>query len=218
MKQCPLQDKRREMLHTPNLNNRQVQRTRKWIFDALMILIAERPYNKITVSDIIKRAGIARQTFYRNYENKNEVIFQYFRGSFTSDLLSVSGTGSENTVQDIVISFDPKYVLEYREELRTVMKIPEIESLVFAKFKEWQNLLLDRYKDIFSREDYVLFRYKAGYQLVGYLQVFSDWFNTDMPVSVEKLNSILDTLSASSRLIGGGTPNIIINIKAFRSS
>jgi AcrR family transcriptional regulator len=201
------------MLHTPNLNNRQVQRTRKWIFDALMILIAERPYNKITVSDIIKKAGVARQTFYRNYENKNEVIFQYFQGSFTSDLLSISAAGPEDAAQDIVISFDPKYVLEYREELGTVMKIPEIEILVFAKFKEWQNLLLDRYKDIFSREEYILFRYKTGYQLVGYLQVFSDWFNMDMPVSVEKLNSILDTLSASSRLIGDSTPNIVINIK-----
>jgi hypothetical protein len=48
---------------------------------------------------------------------------------------------------------------------------------------------------------------------VGYLQVFHDWFNNGMPMKVEKLNSLLDGLTVSSRLIGGNIPNIIMSIK-----
>jgi AcrR family transcriptional regulator len=201
------------MLQKPNIHNRQVQRTRRWVFEALMILIAEQPYAKITVSDIIKKAGIARQTFYRNYKNKDDIIIRYFEDSFSPDLLNIIDTGSKNNIQDIVITIDLKYLLEHRKELITLMKIPDIESLVIAQFKEWQHLFLDNYKKILSRENYLLFQYIVDYQLVGYLQVFYDWFNNGMPIKVEKLNSILDKLTVSSRIISSNIPDIIMNIK-----
>jgi AcrR family transcriptional regulator len=201
------------MLHEPNLHNRQVQRTRKWIFEALMILIAEQPYNKITVSDIIKKAGIARQTFYRNYKSKDEVLLQYLKNCVTPDSFRIVDINLENTIQDIVITTDLKYLLEHRKELIVIMKIPDIESIIFTKFKEWQSLLLDNYKHILSRRNYLLFQYKFNYQLVGYLNVVSNWFTHGMPIKVEKLNSILNKLTVSSRVIGGRIPNMIMNIK-----
>jgi AcrR family transcriptional regulator len=201
------------MLHKPNLNNRQVQRTRRWIVEALTILMEEQPYSKITVSDIIKKAGIARQTFYRNYANKDEVIFQYLGDIFIPNLINIADTNSKNNINDIVVRLNLKYLLEHRKELTTMMKIPDIKSLIYTGFTEWQNVLLEDYKNILSRENYLLFRYKVYYQLVGYLNVFYDWFNNDMPIKAEKLNSILNKLTVSSRLVSSNIPNIIINIK-----
>ncbi len=39
------------------------------IHDAFFLLLKEKELDKITVSDIIKRAGIVRSTFYNHYEN-----------------------------------------------------------------------------------------------------------------------------------------------------
>ncbi len=39
------------------------------IFDALFLLIKEKELEKITVADVIKKAGIVRSTFYNHYEN-----------------------------------------------------------------------------------------------------------------------------------------------------
>lgn len=39
------------------------------IYDAFFLLLKEKAIDKITVSDIIKRAGIVRSTFYNHYEN-----------------------------------------------------------------------------------------------------------------------------------------------------
>ncbi len=39
------------------------------IFDAFFLILKEKELDKITVSDIIKRAGIVRSTFYNHYEN-----------------------------------------------------------------------------------------------------------------------------------------------------
>ncbi len=39
------------------------------IFDAFFLLLKEKDLEKITVSDVIKKAGIVRSTFYNHYEN-----------------------------------------------------------------------------------------------------------------------------------------------------
>ncbi len=39
------------------------------IFDAFFLLLKEKSIEKVTVSDVIKRAGIVRSTFYNHYEN-----------------------------------------------------------------------------------------------------------------------------------------------------
>ena len=39
------------------------------IIDAFFLLIKEKDFEKITVADVIKRAGIVRSTFYNHYDN-----------------------------------------------------------------------------------------------------------------------------------------------------
>ncbi|MCR5748351.1 MAG: TetR/AcrR family transcriptional regulator [Lachnospiraceae bacterium] len=39
------------------------------IFDAFFLLMKEKPLERITVSDVIKKAGIVRSTFYNHYES-----------------------------------------------------------------------------------------------------------------------------------------------------
>lgn len=39
------------------------------IYDAFFLLLREKELDKITVSDVIKKAGIVRSTFYNHYEN-----------------------------------------------------------------------------------------------------------------------------------------------------
>lgn len=39
------------------------------IYDAFFLLLKEKDLDKITVSDVIKKAGIVRSTFYNHYEN-----------------------------------------------------------------------------------------------------------------------------------------------------
>ena len=39
------------------------------IYEAFFLLLKEKEMDKITVSDVIKKAGIVRSTFYNHYEN-----------------------------------------------------------------------------------------------------------------------------------------------------
>lgn len=44
------------------------------ITEALLNLMKEKPYSRISVSEICKRAGVSRQTFYTLFESKDNVI------------------------------------------------------------------------------------------------------------------------------------------------
>ena len=53
--------------------------TRECIFSALLILMEKKPYEEITITDITKKAGVSRMSYYRLYESKDDILEQRFR-------------------------------------------------------------------------------------------------------------------------------------------
>lgn len=50
------------------------ERTRQLLREALMALVAERPFEAITITDITRRARVARKTFYAHYADKDTLL------------------------------------------------------------------------------------------------------------------------------------------------
>ncbi|WP_058302980.1 TetR/AcrR family transcriptional regulator [Gorillibacterium timonense] len=66
-------------LFSPNTSkhysNQETNRlTREAICTALIQLIKERPFSKISITDIVKRAGVSRTAYYNNYSSKQEIL------------------------------------------------------------------------------------------------------------------------------------------------
>ncbi|WP_214317848.1 TetR/AcrR family transcriptional regulator [Nonomuraea sediminis] len=51
-----------------------MRRTRRAIQGALVELLLEKGYDKVTVTDIIERADVGRSTFYANFTDKQDVL------------------------------------------------------------------------------------------------------------------------------------------------
>lgn len=58
--------------------DRRVRRTRDHLFQALLDLILEKGYERVTVQDIIDRADVGRSTFYAHYRDKEELMLSGF--------------------------------------------------------------------------------------------------------------------------------------------
>ncbi|MFJ2955252.1 TetR/AcrR family transcriptional regulator [Streptomyces sp. NBC_00669] len=58
--------------------NVRVRRTRKLLRDALIELIDERGFDRVTVGGITERAMVSRAAFYRNYRDKFHLVEQIF--------------------------------------------------------------------------------------------------------------------------------------------
>ena len=51
-----------------------IKYTREWTFEALSKLLEIKTYQDIKISEIIHKAGISRATFYRNFNNKDDIV------------------------------------------------------------------------------------------------------------------------------------------------
>lgn len=57
-----------------NYTDRRILRTRKFLRDALIEILKEKPISKITPTELCKRADINRNTFYSHYLNPEELL------------------------------------------------------------------------------------------------------------------------------------------------
>lgn len=59
---------------TPKPIDRRILRTRRTLRDALIALIQERGFDRITVQDVCDRADVGRSTFYTHFADKEELL------------------------------------------------------------------------------------------------------------------------------------------------
>ena len=63
---------KKEILRMNNKESNQL--TRECLQLSLVHLMGEKPYEKISVSEIVRRAGVSRMAFYRNYSGKEDIL------------------------------------------------------------------------------------------------------------------------------------------------
>lgn len=80
--------------------DRRVLRTRDTLGDALVKLIHEKPFDDITVQEILDRAGVSRSTFYEHYRDKDDLFLSDVEDFFEmmSTLLTRNGASPRRLV------------------------------------------------------------------------------------------------------------------------
>ena len=201
------------MIQKTNKPNRQVERTKSWIFDAIMLLIDEKPYNKISVSDICEKAGVARPTFYRNYDDKDDVLFEHLSNVFSTEMLNIEKSSKDDEQNTIVLAFNFKFMTKHQKNLKKIISITDIESHMIRNMEEYMMSLVDQYSKQLSAEEYLICRYKLCYQITGSLRVVVDWFIDNMPMPAKKLVSIINAMNVPKTIQYRNIPRIVVRFK-----
>lgn len=98
---------------------RQKIETRRRLYDASLALFQQKGFDDVQVDEIVKRAGVARGTFYLHYQGKDEVL-QAFRAEVEDGLRARLEAIEEPTSADDLLLRVTKALLETREEPETV--------------------------------------------------------------------------------------------------
>jgi AcrR family transcriptional regulator len=160
--------------------SKQVQRTREWVFEAFIILLETRPYEDITISDLTKKAGVARQTFYRNYLNKEQVVTTYFDDFFQHILANTPRAESKANV----IKRHLEALLQNQRILRILIK-SGLKYLLLEQIQEHSQAIwgaLDNNKSL-DMLAYQGFRF----QMSGIWQIMMDWIYQENPLPIDEM-------------------------------
>lgn len=73
-----------------------VRRTRDALGDALVALMQEKPFDTITVQDVLDRADVSRSTFYTHYSDKDDLLMSDAEEFFEAISVALSQAGDKS--------------------------------------------------------------------------------------------------------------------------
>lgn len=178
-----------------------VQRTRQMFEEALLNLLEEKDYQKITVQEITKRASLNRATFYLHYYDKDELLEQCLDQALEE--LRTSVNMPEIEFQYHSDTPHPTFVRLFEQMMKNsrfykIMlaeeKIPyftEHVKKVIEQFVEQGSSFLE--KDNIQQR--VPSNIKNAYITSAYLGVIIWWLKNDMPYTPTYMSKQLTIMS-----------------------
>src|SRR5215208_4436337 len=73
-----------------------VRRTREALGGALITLMQEKPFETITVQDVLDRAQVSRSTFYAHYSDKDDLLMSDAEEFFEAMSMALSAHGDKS--------------------------------------------------------------------------------------------------------------------------
>lgn len=194
------------------VHEEQIEQSRSWIFEGLFRLMEKKPYNKISVADITAKAGVARQTFYRHYKNKDDVILQFLETCLSPSLIERKNSNIKNNRHIFIVTLPLKQFIQHAKTIKKIL-MSDAEYLIVMYSQKWQDYVINLYSDILSAEEKIYFRYLVLFSVVGNTQIICDWIKHDMPISVEKLTIWLTEQDQPYYHPDSNIPKIMLSIK-----
>lgn len=168
-------------------------RSRKLIRQAFMELLKEKEFEKITVTDIVKRADINRSTFYAHYPDVFGVIDEIQQEVLDYTQKVLEEINFNNFFQN------PKPILKkivkIAEDNHELYRLLSSSSMLVKQLQKLKMLLIERtiktievspqYADSFE------FEFMVRFFMGGVVDVYTQWLNGDIDTSLEELTNQL---------------------------
>lgn len=139
---------------------------------ALIKLMEEKPFSDITVTDIVKTAGVARASYYRNFDSKEEVLVK-----ITDDIMSDYHRKASELGEDF-FSYDSillifRYFRSYKKFILCVFK----SGLAYIYLDMFDRELENRMGDMPFND---IRRYNVYFYSGALYNVFLKWLENGM--------------------------------------
>ena len=190
------------MARLTNLTNRGLE-TQQLLSEVLIQLIAEKPYEKISIKDITERAEIDRTTFYLHFKDKDELFVKTQR-NIINDLFS-AGVDSGKPYPRATIVFE--HMAQHGDTYRSMLKIHGGTFFSIHLQDYLQEAIYPLLREIFSAEekfDDMELGLLVSFMVGSFRGIAQWWLEAGMPYSPEEMGKRYVELSKA------GLPSLII--------
>ena len=165
--------------------------SRRLAVSGLFELLKLKPYSDITISDICEQGGISRQTFYRNFTCKEEIVQYYIH-----HLMRCFIDQAEGIMEKDLYAFFLSMPLT--PELLTLLRRNHLMYLLRDSMLDLIALFMqtDRYRAHLSLEGYR--SYHAAFLADTLISILDTWADRDFTDSTEDLYQIVLLFLAGS--------------------
>jgi len=176
--------------------DRRSRRTRRLLAEALISLLPEKRYDRITVQDIIDRADVGRSTFYAHYRDKEDLLISEF--TRVLDVLMQHDSPDEAGSQQVLPSLGLfRHIQEQHQLYKSLVRGRGVDFLFNAGHQHLSATMERRLAALAVDADQlavplpILAEYLAG-TLITLLRW---WLDRDMPYTPERMHAIFEELA-----------------------
>ena len=155
------------------------------IMDALLQLMHTKDYEQISISELARKAGVSRMSYYRNYSSKDSILIDYMYHilqEYVEELKGPSFQSDFQTYDHILRSL--KYLNKYKDYVLCLKKANRSEILL-----KGLDLYMLYVTDTFNKSN--LEKYQLYYYSGALYNIFMHWLEDDMKEDIEVIASII---------------------------
>ena len=170
-----------------NNNDRRVKRTKKALYDALLILLKDKTINEITVTELTTLADVNRATFYFYYTDLIDMLqqiqneaFEAFKQVIQKTTISVSTIEGFTEYAERVFS----YCKEYEALTRFIIN-NDINNQLYSYIRQLMLTNIPNTKEIFGENNPA--KFISNYVINAMIGVCIDWMDDGMKIPAREL-------------------------------
>ena len=175
-----------------NTSNEEAKRfSKECIFTALMSLMEQKPFEKISITEIAQKAGVSRNAVYRNFNKKEEILKDSISG-ITAGFIESLKTRSFASYDDYTLE-----VFRHLNETKDIGLAMVKADMTWILFDSFMSL-----KGHFNVDDRIK-SYYENYRIGAIFYLYITWLENGCRETPEELVQILRQIGK----VSGTVPN-----------
>ncbi|WP_131786695.1 mycofactocin system transcriptional regulator [Protofrankia symbiont of Coriaria ruscifolia] len=167
-------------------------------------LFAERGFDKTTVDDIARAAGIGRRTFFRYFPSKNDIVW----GGFDEELTRLHANLQTypptvplmDAVRQALIDFnrvDPAEAPWHRRRMQLILHTPALQAHSTLRYVAWRQVLAEFVGNRIGQAEQSLAPQAIAYATLGVaIAAYEQWLRHEDLELTELLDAAMRELAA----------------------
>lgn len=157
--------------------------------DALIRLMRDKPFDKITIDEMAQEAGVNRSTWFRNYKSKNEVLTFKFVQAWhrwaDEHAIAVRSRFTLDNAEDF---------FQFNYEIRHVLQVVYAAEMQSAVYDAFYQVMMPQY-GANAKECY-----QARFYSYGLFGLLDEWVRRGFKESVEEMTRIFHQIIAEGNI------------------
>ncbi len=185
-------------------NNPRSIRAREALIAALKDMLKEKPFAKISITDIARRAGLARHTFYNHYQTKEELLTALVDSiviHFVPKEVVFGDSGSRSeSFKDLGVGFFQTW--KDNAEVLTLLSSVNIEPLLISRFQTHLNeFYLQENLEEITGVSIELHKYTNCIHSHAFVGVLMQWIRDGMKYPPEVMGDLVDHFVGAPKIL-----------------
>ncbi len=169
---------KRDILRLSNEESNKI--TRECLRIAMIKLMGRKEFEKISITEIARYAGVSRTAFYRNYETKEALVEDVCQSLYSELKASVTGERYHTDRREWYTVF-----------FRTIKENPEYFKIYLEAHLEFGELeILESVSPSSSVPEHYSYTARTG----AFMSILTDWFLSGMKESPEEMGKLCEQL------------------------